>query len=273
MSIRHRECWSAPRCPECAASEAARKRHVRRMAAYGRPSTTLIDVAPVRAHIHALLAAGMNLAQIGIAAGLDRHAAERAAYTAVRVRQTTAAAILAVKRPLRGWVPTTGTHRRLQALMYLGWTPRQLGLAVGTPYLDIPDLLRRKRTNLSTADRIRALDDRLWNTPPPQETGRQRHQVARMKALAAKHGWLPRLAWNDNEIDDPEAVPDTTRRPRLRPHILPRDADLIDLIDNIGLTHQDIAHRYKVLPASVVAAERHARARLDAHRAEEASAA
>lgn len=268
MSSPHRNCWSGPRCADCRTKEAARKRRARRLTAYGRPHTDLIDAAPVVAHVQRLLAQHITRGQITKASGLDHRIVERiASGRARRVRQATADAILAVTGPVQGYVPSAGSHRRIQALMLSGWTANQLVAAMNSPFLDLYDVLSRDKVRLQTAVKITALDDLLWNVAPPQYTRAQRTRVARMKVYAAERGWHPRLVWDDDEIDDPAARPHLGR---LGTRVLPEPEDLLRLRAD-RVSRRDIARLYQVTEQAVRRAEIRARARLRV--AEEASAA
>lgn len=115
------------------------------------------------------------------------------------------------RRYLQGqlMVDGTGTRRRIQALMALGWP---------SPTIDAE--LGRKRTYTTailcgdgapvlrtTAEQYRRLYDRLSMTLPPQETRYQKQASTRVRNHARRMGWAPPLAWDDQAIDDPNARP------------------------------------------------------------------
>ena len=97
----------------------------------------------------------------------------------------------------------TGTRRRLQALVAIGWTAPLIGARLDVTQALITRLYHRPRVNSQTAAAVRALYDELWNVPGPSWRSRYRARVA---------GWPPPLAWDDDTIDDPTAWP---HRPRL----------------------------------------------------------
>lgn len=97
-------------------------------------------------------------------------------------------------------VSTIGIIRRRQALAALGW-----GLDDLAPHLQVASLsavsymVRRDSVTRATFDRWVAAYERLSMTPGPSVKTRQR---------ALRMGWAPPLAWDDETIDDPSAVPD-----------------------------------------------------------------
>lgn len=118
-------------------------------------------------------------------------------------RQARRKKLLAMGQFEPAFVDATGSRRRLQALMVLGYTAGELGSRMGmTRYVvhDIIETDRQIRRDKHFA--IVKVYDELWNTPA------QLNQGSRYVAnLAAKRGYAPALAWDDGELDDPEASP------------------------------------------------------------------
>lgn len=111
-----------------------------------------------------------------------------------------------------------GTQRRLQALMSRSWSLRAIARAGG---LRAPQLARALE-NLDVitpklAREVSAAYDRLWQTEPPRETQEQRDLADAAADTARRHGWVPPLAWDDEQIDKPdgEPVPDWRRSARV----------------------------------------------------------
>lgn len=94
----------------------------------------------------------------------------------------------------------TGTRRRLQALVAMGWTRGALGAELGTAPGNVARWLggRQATVQPSTDRKIRALYERLWATRGPST------QTAKE---ARRRGWAPPAAWDDDTIDDPAADP------------------------------------------------------------------
>ncbi len=99
-------------------------------------------------------------------------------------------------------VSRIGTVRRLRALAAIGWRWQDIAAARGFgTWQAVQDLAIREQggiMDVSTANEIAALYHRLSGTPGPSERTRRR---------SAAKGWAPPLAWDDDTIDDPDAVP------------------------------------------------------------------
>lgn len=209
-----RACYVAGcRRPECRAANRAYNNHRNRMAAYGRPTTNLVDATPVREHVQALTAAGMGTRAIAEAAGVSRNTL-RALLNGRghrpptrRLHPDTAEAILAV-RPVpaaHALVDAAGTRRRVQALIVLGWSQAKLATRLGMKPTNFGDLLTSQQVTAATARAVAALYDQLWHVAPPEDTHRDRIAASRARRYAADRGWLPPMAWDDELLDLPDA--------------------------------------------------------------------
>lgn len=101
-------------------------------------------------------------------------------------------------RPL---LPAAGTRRRLQALHRLGWSGAELSRRAGRSQFWVQQVLLQEKVQQTTADVVRAMYDDLsmtWNTSV---------SAGRTAAAARSKGWAPPLAWDEGEIDDPDARP------------------------------------------------------------------
>lgn len=103
---------------------------------------------------------------------------------------------------LRGRVPAVGSMRRLRALAVLGWPVSELAARVG---MRVEQVSRIRRGGYgwsvlaSTARKVTACYDGLSMVPGPSTlTGLRARRV----------GWVPPLAWEGVDMDDPAAVPD-----------------------------------------------------------------
>jgi transcriptional regulator with XRE-family HTH domain len=199
------------RCAACRAANTDAMREWRRRKAYGVAS--FVDAVPVRAHVRQLQAAGLGWIRIAELAGVSRSVIAELLYGTAhreptkRVRPTTARQILAVTATLgvladAAHIDATGTRRRLQALVAIGWSQSELARRLGVLPSNFPYLLDRDQVRAATARAVVALYDQLWNAPPPDENARWR-----ARRLAEAKGWLPPLAWDDETIDDPAAGP------------------------------------------------------------------
>lgn len=209
------------RCDRCRAANTAAERARNRAKAYGRYQG-YVDAAPVREHILALSAAGVGLKTITVRTGVSggqlcsilygrgrRGNSPRRPQRKVmpEVRDRIFAVPLDAEPAPGTRVDPTGTRRRLEALVALGWSQAQLAERLGMARANFGKTLRAEHVLKSTADRVRALFDELWDATPPASTHRQKIAVARSRRIAAERGWLPPLAWDDDTIDDPDAQP------------------------------------------------------------------
>jgi hypothetical protein len=106
------------------------------------------------------------------------------------------------------YTDATGTKRRIRALIALGWTYRDINSRAGwsTSHSggNAHNIMRQQRVHLDTADVVRGVYDDLSMT---LATG---PQSQRQRNIAARKGWLPPLAWDDDYIDDPDYRPTRT---------------------------------------------------------------
>ena len=232
------------------------------------PGRGLVDAQEARSHVNALLDAGLTLAQIEQRSGVNRaglyyllgQAPGRPA--ARRIRATSAQAILAVRADLvgdetSGLVDSTGTRRRLQALVASGWPLYVLAGRAGLSRENIWKRLGVTPTRVSTRDAVRRLYNELWDADPIAH-GIRPQSVTKARARGLREGWPPPLAWDDDTIDDPAARP-----AGMRPAHKTRgttEAEVMDLLD-MGETVDAIAQRLRISTSGVYQVVARARAR------------
>jgi hypothetical protein len=195
------------RCQECCAANTTYRTTRYRQIAYGRWDS-LISPQAAAQHVQALRDAGMTVEAIASAARLGTTTINRLAYPSHaghyrELRESRSAAILAVRVGHRGVAPTllvpaVGTTRRIHGLARMGWTAAAVGAHLGITGKAVSLITTRTRVTAETATRIEAVHRDLAMRPGPSDTSRRR---------AAARGWAPPLAWDDDTIDDPWAVP------------------------------------------------------------------
>lgn len=112
------------------------------------------------------------------------------------------------------WVTNIGAARRLQALAAVGWGLPQIAELLGLHSDNVLTQWREgryQRMRPTTARRIAELYDQIWDQRP---AGRY---PVKVRNIAAARGWVPPLAWDDDEIDDPAAKPHQPRAGRREP--------------------------------------------------------
>jgi hypothetical protein len=250
------------RCEPCFAAKRNYANHRARMIAYGEWEP-LVDAAPVREHVLALQAAEIGLPTISRVAGVGESTLNRLIYgTPVINRPPTrsmrpeiAARILAVSTSTgslagRLRIDATGTRRRLQALIALGWTMVQLGEGIGASSTAVYRLLRADRVRADRAAAVADLYDRLWDQRPLLVTPHDKTNAAKAVKMAADHGWALPMAWDDDTIDDPNAVPGGVGTASTGIRRLPEDDELLWLVA-MGETDEALAQRFSVKVKSV----------------------
>lgn len=204
------------RCDLCRRATAAARRRQYRLAAietHNPDRTRFVDAKHVLIHIEKLRRSGMSTERIAELSGLSRGSVGRLIWPsrageqpATGLRRATVEKILAVKPdPSPGHVvDPTGARRRLQALVAIGWSSRELARRLGKPDKDgLNRLLRGAQpgVRLDFFEKVGRLYEELWNTHPAGPTATRARNAARAK------GWLTPMAWDDERIDDPNYHP------------------------------------------------------------------
>lgn len=105
-------------------------------------------------------------------------------------------------------VTTVGVTRRIQGLMWMGYSAPAIAAAAGVNLDSIRDARDQPREWCShrLRDGVKAAFDRLASTIPAGETQQHRAGIARSRGIARRNGWAAPHAWLD--IDDPNETPD-----------------------------------------------------------------
>lgn len=122
-------------------------------------------------------------------------------------------------------LPARGTRRRVQALVALGHTFARMAEALEMTQSGACALAHRPASIVrsSTATKVASLYDAWSMTLPPAGTGKERKAATYARTVAAKHGWLPPLAWDDIDNDSRPAVGAVRRHD-------PKPLHVVDLI-------------------------------------------
>lgn len=156
-------------------------------------------------HVQSLTVQGVSVRSIAEAAGTDASTiSELNRGIKKSITHAREAKILAVtpeaifERPNpEGFVLNIGGRRRIQALLYMGWRHKDMtewfGFSSALVLSQVGNWISRRKH-----DAIKAAYDQHWNQQGPS---------AKTTRLAIKAGYAPPLAWDEDEIDDPEAIP------------------------------------------------------------------
>lgn len=262
------------RCRPCRNANRDYKAKRTRDQAYGRPAR-LVDATPAREHLQSLMAAGMGLKRVCEVAGLPHGSVSAIVYGKLsrtpgeargprrRISRTLSDALLTVRLDLAAGakVDGTGTTRRIQALVAVGWSLSKIAAELGVLPSNFTKVAHGRRdVTAGTRKAVAALYDR-WNLTPPLATKYDLIAYRRSLAYAKARGWLPPLALDDDRIDDPRWTPDSlsTDGPGNR-RLHPED---VEFLLDAGCTRAEILSRLSIAPSSLqTLLTRHGRADL-----------
>lgn len=194
------------------------QRRRRRLKALGEWQDPFVDAEPVRQHLKKINAAGMPVRAICEQLGLPHESSlqcvlwGRGAYgPSQQIRRETAELVLAYwpspdHFPDTALIDATGTRRRVQALAVRGWSYSAVARHVGMWKESFRKAIKQRTVTARLARAVRDVYDALWNQDP-LEHGVSLNAVSRVRASAAREGWSGPLAWDDDTIEDPAAVP------------------------------------------------------------------
>ena len=189
-------------CTPCREANNAAQRAYRRRPKTGAPRA--VDAARATARVRALRAQGWTVREIVLASGVSTKTVSDL-VRGVRDRVTPDVEAMLTHRLARpqktprGHVDATGTRRRLQALTAHGWQINDVARLMGRDRQNVRRLYNRDHCERSSRDAVAALFAEMWDKPAPPKTRN------RARALAARHGWVGALAWEN--IDDPNEKP------------------------------------------------------------------
>lgn len=171
-----------------------------------------VPTAPVVEHMDRLRELGIGTPRISELTGIHRWTLHRL-YQADVMYADVAKRIMAVDVPVASaceiaadgaHVNSVGTTRRLQGLVALGFENREIAAELGMHDNHIARLIygRRSRITARNASRVEEVARRLELSPPPDSAASRK-----AKRRAARNGWNPIFAWDEESIDDPTAKP------------------------------------------------------------------
>lgn len=204
------------RCTPCRRANVSRESRRRKLIAYGRYDTGRVAAAEVREHIRALNKYGIGLKRIAELAGVSNATLGKVLYgdpsrnmpPRARVERHVHDAVMAVQPSLQALsggalVDGIGTHRRIQALVWMGYSISYIATRIGTIPSSLHRTLASASVQASTARAITDLYIQLENHPRLGHDQRSRISVSRSRSMARRNGWLPPAAWDEERMDDP----------------------------------------------------------------------
>lgn len=212
------------RCTPCVDAHNSRERNRKKLKAYGRFDTGLVDAEPVREHLLMLGDFGLGYKRVAGLAGVGVTAVRnvlwgrqdpgpRKGELPKRINRENAERLLAVKPDISllaagALIPARGTHRRLQALVARGWSQAKLADALSRSRGNFGAMMKRDRVSVALHRAVADLFDELWDQVPPHEEWRDSIAYSRTVHYAEARRWLPPLAWDDIDNDVEPPVPD-----------------------------------------------------------------
>lgn len=268
--VRHQHgtnaCYTLDRCKcaPCAAAHSEATRRRSRLQAYGRYDR-YAPAGPVRAHVRRLVRAGIGLKRIGAVSGVGNSTlgklinGQHGRPPSQRVLRSTAQRLLSVSvSDLAGGalVDQTGTARRLQALVAIGWSAAELGRRLDRLPSNMTALVHgRGQVTVRTRACVAELYDQLSTTVRAGADHRTRQSISRSRAAAARNGWAPPLAWDDDRIEDPAAAPEGVEwqleTGRAGTRLVSELAEDVEFLLDGGLSSDEVSARLGMQVASV----------------------
>ena len=162
--------------------------------------------AQARAVLRGWMARGHSPAWIASATGLTLASAQHLTGDARRydrkIGRHLAQVILRtdITSATAGLTDATGARRRLQALAAIGWSQMEIARRYDGHFVSLASIARGAQSHVGPRLHrlITTAYDDLAMTPGPHN---------RTRLDAARKGWAPPLAWDDETIDDPAAEP------------------------------------------------------------------
>jgi transcriptional regulator with XRE-family HTH domain len=166
-----------------------------------------VDSATAIQRFALLRSRGLSQRRIAVLSGLDRETLRKlGSWGQGRVELATQNKLMSVPVPPRvvdagaANVCAVGTKRRIQALMVAGHTQTDIGAYFGVTSQSVSGWLQRNYVSAATAAGVADLFDRLQLIPGSSTRTAER---------AKRAGHQPAFSWDEDSIDDPDALPDS----------------------------------------------------------------
>ncbi|WP_435245170.1 hypothetical protein [Streptomyces tendae] len=204
------------RTPAVRAAKARWARRRRRLIGYGLWDP-FMPAEPVRAHLAALAEIGMPRKGVEEALGFSRDALRHVTSGTYgygrgeKITRELGEAVLGFWPKLADFpdsasVSPLGTLRRVEALAVVGWSRAQVAARLGRSYVSFKNSLKRERISAALAKAVASAYDELWNQRP-EDHGIPVWNADRVRRQAQADGFYGPLAWDDEDIDNPDALP------------------------------------------------------------------
>jgi DNA-binding NarL/FixJ family response regulator len=119
-----------------------------------------------------------------------------------------------------------GTQRRIQALVYEGWSISEIARRMGVAPQNTAEILNCTWVTQETHDRVKALFEVLAGLSPLVDSAGGAQSVTFARNHARKRGWVPALGWDDIDADP---VPPVPPRPVAPGSVVERERRVVEL--------------------------------------------
>ena len=176
-----------------------------------------VAARPVRDHVNRIRSAGMPTRALEQRLGMSAHHLDHLLWgtdgsgPSEKIRTETAHMLLAYWPTLDDFpdparIDATGTRRRLQALHVRGFNLVAIAEKSGIATRYFQKAANAERVTARLARTVRDVYGAWWDADP-REHGVKDWVADRTRRAAQRKGWHGPLAWDDDTIDDPRAVP------------------------------------------------------------------
>ncbi|GAA3590999.1 hypothetical protein [Streptomyces osmaniensis] len=178
-----------------------------------------VAAGPVRDHVNKIRAAGMPVRALEQHFEMSAHHLDHLLWGSEgsgpgeKVRTETARMLLAYWPTLDHFpdsarIDPTGTRRRIEALQVRGFNLIAVAGKCGMPARYFQKAMCADKVTARMARAVRDVYGAWWDADP-LEHGVLDWVAGRTRRAAERQGWYGPLAWDDDTIDDPTAVPQT----------------------------------------------------------------
>lgn len=193
------------KCRRKARARGLCEKHLLHAASLGRVDVGMVDPVVASRHIQFLLNHEVSFCEMSRASGLAWNTLRAVLDQARPILKETESRVLKIQPSLEqrvaaaAKVPAVGTARRLQGLAAIGYDNRFLAQRLGASEVSVWRWMSQsQRVEVWAAKAVVELFNELQMIPCPSSRSRTR---------AAKFGWLPPFAWDEEDLDNPDAEP------------------------------------------------------------------
>lgn len=234
--------------PECDEARFQYNKRRRLKIARGEPTSTLVDASSYRRKIDKFVKKGMPVAAIARSLGVPSYRVKKllgnvpSMPMSQRIEADLARRIEALEfdelARMRG-VDSTGTRRRMQAMVWQRWQQKDLATAIGVSNPFLTGILNGSEPSVAKPihDRARAFFARNWTVDGGCQASRDR---------AIQRQYAPPGAWDGAAIDDPQADPEFGVAPELA-HLNPLVVIEVELLSGDRRAQLAVMARHGVM--------------------------